>query len=289
MLVAGDQIWLRRADLRRGSRRAAAGSRAGASAWIQQPPDRIRKTRGADGLYGPWGVSLDSDQTVWVANFGPLGPAARTFSVSQLCGALTARCPAGLALGDPISPASGYTLPSGGAEVHLHNGQPPAPAPSPLSSPIPDRLRLLYRGDRLLNLIVNDRGRLVAANCALCFTSAAGRTIPGRADRQAASRPPRPRGGRQSRAGRDARRAPAMGRLPRSRGPDERSPAAGRDGEAHHASRRSVACSPGSSLHRFAQAEIRAPGPLRSELRRRLHPLPGRGVQGWLAADACGA
>ena len=99
---------------------------------ISQTGEVLGRFKGG-GLYGPWGVSLDSDQTVWVANFGPLGPAARTFSVSQLCGALTARCPAGLALGDPISPASGYTLPSGGAEVHLHNGQPlydPLPAPS---------------------------------------------------------------------------------------------------------------------------------------------------------------
>lgn len=79
---------------------------------------------GGGGINGPWGVSLDSDQTVWVANFGRLGPTDIKFRVSHLCGAVPSKCPAGVKPGEPISPETGYTLPSGGAQVLLHNGEP---------------------------------------------------------------------------------------------------------------------------------------------------------------------
>lgn len=82
------------------------------------------------GLVGPWGVSLDSSGHVWVANFGGVTQLDLKYRVSELCGAETATCPAGSALGDPISPDTGYTLPSGGDEVLLHNG-------NPLYSPVP--------------------------------------------------------------------------------------------------------------------------------------------------------
>lgn len=78
------------------------------------------------GLFGPWGVAVDSDDIVWGANFGPLVPGGQRqkYSVSALCGATASKCPPGLKLGDPISPKTGYTLPSGGAEVRLHDGKP---------------------------------------------------------------------------------------------------------------------------------------------------------------------
>jgi hypothetical protein len=76
------------------------------------------------GIGGPWGISLDSGGTVWVANFGPLGKSDQKYGISQLCGAISANCPAGLNLGDPITPDTGYTLPSAGDEVLLHDGNP---------------------------------------------------------------------------------------------------------------------------------------------------------------------
>jgi len=77
------------------------------------------------GIVGPWGDSTDSNDNVWVGNFGPLAPAPTLkFGVSELCGASLTQCPAGAKLGTPITPVTGYTLPSGGDQVLLHNGNP---------------------------------------------------------------------------------------------------------------------------------------------------------------------
>lgn len=58
------------------------------------------------------GVSVDGDDTVWVFNFGsypPLGTASGIpTGISRLCGVDTKKCPPGLHVGDPISPATGY-------------------------------------------------------------------------------------------------------------------------------------------------------------------------------------
>jgi hypothetical protein len=56
---------------------------------------------GRDGLRWPWGIAVDGDNNVWVANF-----AGRR--VMQLCGVDEKRCPPGVATGDPISPPTGY-------------------------------------------------------------------------------------------------------------------------------------------------------------------------------------
>jgi hypothetical protein len=76
------------------------------------------------GIAGPWGAAVDSDDIVWAANFGELKPERRKYGVSALCGATISKCPFGLGFGDPISPQTGYTLPSGGDQVLLHNGKP---------------------------------------------------------------------------------------------------------------------------------------------------------------------
>ncbi|WP_043405081.1 NHL repeat-containing protein [Streptomyces pluripotens] len=56
-----------------------------------------------DGLFLPWGIAVDGDDNVWVANFGG-------HRLANLCGARTSACPPGLHTGDPISPAAtGYT------------------------------------------------------------------------------------------------------------------------------------------------------------------------------------
>ncbi len=49
------------------------------------------------GSYLPWGIAVDGDDTVWVANFGGM-------RVTQVCGARPENCPPGLKTGDPISP-----------------------------------------------------------------------------------------------------------------------------------------------------------------------------------------
>jgi sugar lactone lactonase YvrE len=75
------------------------------------------------GVNGPWSVAVDGDDHVWVANFGPMGPAHHHphTALSQLAGI---RPPPGLKTGDPISPPSGYTLHSAGDQVLLHDHKP---------------------------------------------------------------------------------------------------------------------------------------------------------------------
>jgi sugar lactone lactonase YvrE len=53
------------------------------------------------GLTVPWGVAVDGDDHVWVANFAGK-------RLSEFCGVRIAACPAGTATGDPISPDEGY-------------------------------------------------------------------------------------------------------------------------------------------------------------------------------------
>jgi DNA-binding beta-propeller fold protein YncE len=52
-------------------------------------------------INGPWGIAIDGNDNVWVAN-------AMGHSVTQLCGARPANCPPGKKTGDPISPPGGY-------------------------------------------------------------------------------------------------------------------------------------------------------------------------------------
>ncbi|MER7672356.1 NHL repeat-containing protein [Kitasatospora sp. NPDC096128] len=55
------------------------------------------------GLFLPWGVAVDGDDTVWVANFGG-------HRVARLCGVDLSACPPGVRTGEPISPPdTGYT------------------------------------------------------------------------------------------------------------------------------------------------------------------------------------
>ena len=56
---------------------------------------------GGKSIIGPWGIAIDGDDNVWVAN-------STGRSVTQLCGARPASCPPGMKTGDPISPPGGY-------------------------------------------------------------------------------------------------------------------------------------------------------------------------------------
>lgn len=55
------------------------------------------------GLYMPWGIAVDGDDNVFVANFNGK-------RLSYLCGADPSNCPPGFETGDPISPDDGYTF-----------------------------------------------------------------------------------------------------------------------------------------------------------------------------------
>jgi hypothetical protein len=91
-------------------------------------PDGVTITgySGVGGLDAPWGLCIDGDDNVWVGNFGVLALDSdnTTASISKLAGANPATRPAGMNAGDPISPPTGYTLPSAGEPVLLRTGDP---------------------------------------------------------------------------------------------------------------------------------------------------------------------
>lgn len=92
--------------------------------YAYDPNGNLLGAFGGGGITGPWGLSVDSHDNVWVANFGPDTQLDLKYRLSRLCGISTEHCPAGASTGDPISPETGYTLPSGGDEVLLANGKP---------------------------------------------------------------------------------------------------------------------------------------------------------------------
>jgi hypothetical protein len=112
-------------------------------------------------LSSPWGITVDDDDNVWVGNFGPQVPGNNytTAGVTKLAGSNPATRPPGLTTGDQISPPSGYTLPSAGAEVLLHDGQPlygagPSPVPPPNFDPLM----------RMTAVVVDRAGNIWATN-----------------------------------------------------------------------------------------------------------------------------
>ncbi len=57
-----------------------------------------------DGLFIPWGIAVDGDDNVWVANFGGS-------RVGHVCGARPENCPPGVTTGQSIAPKkTGYTF-----------------------------------------------------------------------------------------------------------------------------------------------------------------------------------
>ena len=83
------------------------------------------------GVKGPWGLCIDGEDHVWVGNFGPLmffskfsegGVSNIWGGVSKICGANPKTWPPGKKTGDPLSPASRFTVQSAGEPVLLHDG-----------------------------------------------------------------------------------------------------------------------------------------------------------------------
>ncbi len=71
------------------------------------------------GLYGPWAVSVDGNDNIWVSNF-----ASAKAGIVQLCGFRTETCPPGMKTGDAISPPGGYV--GGGLQLQVDVGIGPA-------------------------------------------------------------------------------------------------------------------------------------------------------------------
>jgi hypothetical protein len=71
-------------------------------------------------------VAVDGEDHIWVSNFGFLGVGTNFANgrLTKFCGANPATRPAGTKVGDPLSPTTGYTAPSAGSQVRLHNGEP---------------------------------------------------------------------------------------------------------------------------------------------------------------------
>lgn len=78
---------------------------AGASVMLRRPDGKLETFKGG-GIFVPWGISVDGDGNVWVANFA--SPRSGLIGVSELCGAKPWNCPPGYKTGDPISPDRGY-------------------------------------------------------------------------------------------------------------------------------------------------------------------------------------
>ncbi|MDR3435319.1 hypothetical protein [Telmatospirillum sp.] len=53
-------------------------------------------------IWGAWAVSIDGNDHAWISNFAPDG------GITELCGARTETCPAGMRLGGAISPPGGW-------------------------------------------------------------------------------------------------------------------------------------------------------------------------------------
>ena len=71
----------------------------------------------------PWGIAVDGNDDVWVANFGALGitKVYENPAITKLAGFAS---PSGCKAGEPLTPNSGYTLPTGGDPVTLPDGSP---------------------------------------------------------------------------------------------------------------------------------------------------------------------
>ncbi|GHB93498.1 hypothetical protein [Cerasicoccus arenae] len=78
------------------------------------------------GINGPWGLAIDGEDNVWISNFGPLesGSNFTDGGISKICGANPDSWPRRKTLGDPLSPDTGFTVPSAGDQVLLANNEP---------------------------------------------------------------------------------------------------------------------------------------------------------------------
>lgn len=141
------------------------------------------------GINGPWSVRIDDKGDVWVANFGPQeGPPDIYLDagVSVLAGPGS---PSGLPVGTPLSPSTGYTLPSAGQPVLLSDGTPLSesgfnqPAFTPLMrsvSVVPDRAGNLWVTNNWKPNFVVNQFQNPGGDGMVIFVGLAAATEPGR-------------------------------------------------------------------------------------------------------------
>ncbi len=95
--------------------------------YAVQPDGTFFRQRGygGGGMDGPWGLAIDGEDNVWIANFGQTERGVfRRGGLTKLAGINPAYRPADKAMGGALSPPSGYTVPSGGSQVLSHDGTP---------------------------------------------------------------------------------------------------------------------------------------------------------------------
>lgn len=105
---------------------------SGGNVWVAAASDDPQKDRvhlfeasGAQrqfaggGMHGPWGLALDGADHLWVANFGSMLPGDVFEGRLTQLSAATSENP-----GLPLTPPTGYTLPSAGEPVTLANTDP---------------------------------------------------------------------------------------------------------------------------------------------------------------------
>jgi hypothetical protein len=88
--------------------------------YALSPAGNVIGSFSGGGMSGPWSTTIDGEDNVWVANFGPMKGNFANGRLTKLAGSKLQ----GLKPGHPISPRTGYTLKSAGAEVLLANGEP---------------------------------------------------------------------------------------------------------------------------------------------------------------------
>ena len=128
------------------------------------------------GMNGPWGVTIDAKDNIWVGTFGgKAGQPLVKYGVVELCGATVANCPPGATIGSAISPATGFTLPSGGDQVLLFDGSPvyedPLNSPPSLPSYKPVMRQTAARADMAGNVWVMNNWKPSSYNDVVGFPS----------------------------------------------------------------------------------------------------------------------
>lgn len=125
--------------------------------YLLSPEGELLGKYSGGGVDGPWSATVDGDDNIWVANFGAMvhGSEYIRAGISKLAGVRDDPSPLGYHTGDPISPSTGFTLPSGGDPVTLANGDPLyGPGRPPSYSPL----------QRQTNLVIDQAGNVWAIN-----------------------------------------------------------------------------------------------------------------------------
>lgn len=127
------------------------------SIFLLSPQGQVLGEFSGGSIDGPWSVSIDGDDNVWVSNFGDTLPGSvyDRARITLLAGANPATHPPGVQTGDVLSPDLGFTLHTAGEQVLLQDGSPLyGPGAPPAYTPMM----------RLTSVNIDPAGNLWAAN-----------------------------------------------------------------------------------------------------------------------------